>query len=43
MVESNGRAYKSYDWISVIRVYEPNEWGSVKVVYRLECFDGRVQ
>ena len=40
MVESNGRAYKSHNWISSIKVRPPNEYGMVKVVYELICFDG---
>jgi hypothetical protein len=43
MVESNGRAYKSYNWLSVINVQEPSQAGIVKVVYKLQCFDGKVQ
>ena len=40
MVESNGRAYKSHNWVSSIKVRKPNEYGMVKVVYELICYDG---
>jgi hypothetical protein len=40
MVESNGDEYRSNDWKSVLRVKQPNEWGVVKVIYELTCYDG---
>jgi len=44
MVESNNdRTYKSNDWKSILRVKQPNQWGIVKVIYELTCYDGRTQ
>jgi hypothetical protein len=42
MVESNGRAYTSYNWQSIIRVEATNQRGFVKVFYRLLCQDGHL-
>jgi hypothetical protein len=43
MVESNGRAYKSHDWKSSIKVGEASQWGVVKVVYEVTCYGGVTQ
>ena len=40
MVESNGREYRSRDWISSIKVSRPNKRGMVWVVYELVCLNG---
>jgi hypothetical protein len=40
MVETNGRAYKSHNWESSIKVKKSNRDGMVWVVYELICFDG---
>lgn len=40
MVESNGRAYTSRNWESVIKVENGKPKGFVKVTYRLFCRDG---
>jgi hypothetical protein len=40
MVESNGREYRSRDWVSSIRVSRPNKRGMVWVVYELICLNG---
>jgi len=40
MVETNGRAYKSHNWESSIKVEKSNRNGMVWVIYELICFDG---
>ena len=40
MVESNGRAYRSQNWVSSIKVGRPNRNRMVWVVYELICLDG---
>jgi plastocyanin len=40
MVESNGRAYTSYNWESTVKVENGKPKGFVKVTYRLLCRDG---
>ena len=40
MVESNGRAYTSNKWESIIKVENGKPKGFVKVTYRLFCRDG---
>ena len=40
MVDSNGREYKSRNWVSSIKVSRPNKNGLVWVVYELICLDG---
>ena len=40
MVESNGRAYTSSNWESIIKVDSGKPKGFVKVTYRLFCRDG---
>ena len=40
MVESNGRAYTSSNWESIIKVDNGKPKGFVKVTYRLFCRDG---
>lgn len=42
MVESNGRAYRSYNWRSMIRVEATRRPGLVRVRYSLLCLDGRL-
>lgn len=41
MVESNGRAYTSSNWESIIKVENGKPKGFVKVTYKLFCKDGR--
>jgi hypothetical protein len=43
MVESNGRAYTSSNWESIIKVDNGKPKGFVKVIYRLFCRDGMQQ
>jgi hypothetical protein len=40
MVESNGRAYKSYKWQSTVKVGNIRQNGSVRVLYELFCKEG---
>jgi hypothetical protein len=40
MVESNGRAYTSRNWESIIKVESGKPKGFVRVTYRLFCRDG---
>ena len=42
MVESNGRAYTSYNWKSLISVESANRKGFVRVHYMLTCQDGQL-
>jgi hypothetical protein len=41
MVESNGRAYRSYNWQSTVKIENPTAKGLVKVTYKLFCQEGR--
>lgn len=41
MVESNGRAYKSHKWQSIIEVKKPKHNGFVTVMYELFCQEGQ--
>jgi hypothetical protein len=40
MVESNGRAYKSENWVSKVKVKRERKNGKVQVIYELLCQDG---
>ncbi len=40
MVDSNGREYRSRNWVSSIKVSRANKKGVVWVVYELICLDG---
>ena len=40
MVDSNGREYRSRNWVSSIKVSRANKKGLVWVVYELVCLDG---
>jgi hypothetical protein len=42
MVESNGRAYRSYDWRSTISVKATAQPGQVLVRYVLLCLNGQI-